>query len=132
MKVIFVMKPSHNNLKSQLPESLESMILMSASAADLDPATLPDGTAGNDLMISLTPDELLDGGEGHDILIGLGGSNVLRGGGGHDTLISVRGDNVLDGGAGIDKAVYWNGNRADYTVTDHGFGLSGVYPSGIA
>ncbi len=107
----------------QLPETLEPMVLMSASAAELTADELPKGTAGNDLIISLTPDELIDGAAGHDIMIALGGNNVLRGGAGHDTLISVRGDNVLDGGAGVDKAVYWNGNRADFTVTDHGFGI---------
>ncbi|MFN8705540.1 MAG: Ig-like domain-containing protein, partial [Planctomyces sp.] len=117
------MKKAFHHQSRQLPESLESMILMSASAAELNPETLSEGTSGNDVIISLTPDELLDGGDGHDIMIGLGGSNVLRGGAGHDTLISVRGDNVLDGGAGIDKAVYWNANRADYTVIDHGFGI---------
>ena len=111
------------NLKSSLPESLEPMILMSASAAELTEADLVLATSGNDLIISLTPDELIDGGGGHDILIGLAGNNVMRGGAGHDTLISVRGDNVLDGGAGMDKAVYWGGNRADYTVTDLGFGI---------
>ncbi len=107
----------------QLPETLEPMVLMSASAAELNAEELSQGTAGNDLIISLTPDELIDGAAGHDIMIALGGNNVLRGGAGHDTLISVRGDNVLDGGAGVDKAVYWNGNRADFTVTDHGFGI---------
>jgi Ca2+-binding RTX toxin-like protein len=107
----------------QFPETFEPMILMSASAAELSAEELSAGTAGNDLIIALTPDELIDGGAGHDIMIALGGSNVLRGGAGHDTLISARGDNVLDGGAGIDKAVYWNGNRADFTVTDHGFGI---------
>ncbi len=106
-----------------MPESFEPMILMSASAAELNAADLTESSNANDVMISLTPDELLDGGQGHDILVGLGGNNVLRGGEGHDTLISVRGDNVLDGGAGIDKAIYWNANRADYDVIDHGFGI---------
>ena len=64
------MKKAFHHQSRQLPESLESMILMSASAAELNPETLSEGTSGNDVIISLTPDELLDGGDGHDIMIG--------------------------------------------------------------
>ena len=99
-------------------ESLEPMVLMSASAAEIDPATLGDGTDGNDVLIALRPDQLLEGKGGHDIVIGLAGDNVMKGGEGHDMLIAVRGDNVIDGGEGQDNLVYWNGNRGDYTVVD--------------
>lgn len=104
-------------------ESLEPMILMSASAADIDAATLDDATEGNDVMIALEAGGLMDGKAGHDILIGLAGDNYLEGGDGHDLLIAVRGDNVIDGGEGQDTLVYWGGNRAGYKVTDKGFGI---------
>ena len=104
-------------------ESLEPMILMSASAADIDAASLDDATEGNDVMIALEAGSLMDGKAGHDILIGLAGDNYLKGGAGHDMLIAIRGDNVVDGGDGQDTLVYWGGNRADYKVTDKGFGI---------
>jgi hypothetical protein len=69
-------------------ESLEPMILMSASAADIDAATLDDATEGNDVMIALEAGGLMDGKAGHDILIGLAGDNYLKGGAGHDMLIA--------------------------------------------
>ena len=104
-------------------ESLEPMILMSASAADINAATLDDATEGNDVMVALEAGGFMDGKAGNDVLIGLAGDNYLKGGDGHDMLIAIRGDNVIDGGDGQDTLVYWGGNRADYKVTDKGFGI---------
>ena len=116
--------PARNHSDQRVAiSSMEPLILMSASSAEIDPATLADGTDGNDVLIALSPDQLLDGAGGHDILVGLAGDNVLKGGGGHDLLISVRGDNVIDGGSGQDTLAYWSGERADFQIVDKGYGI---------
>ncbi len=56
------------------------------------------------------------GGGGNDNLIGNSAANVLTGNGGNDNLLGRAGDDTLHGGAGSDIA-YYDGNRADYTIT---------------
>ena len=103
-------------------ETLEQLILMSASAADVEYVDLDAGTSGDDLLFGTEAEGNLDGAGGNDLLIGAAGNNLLSGGDGDDVLISVRGDNVVNGGNGADMAVYLQGNRADYQVSDFGFG----------
>ncbi|MBS7791770.1 phosphatase PAP2 family protein [Roseococcus sp. SDR] len=70
------------------------------------------GGAGQDTLTAGAGDDLLDGGEGHDQLTGGEGHDVLRGGAGNDSL---------DGGGGRDTARF-DGNLADYRITDLGQG----------
>jgi serralysin len=56
------------------------------------------------------------GGGGNDNLIGNAAANVLTGNGGNDNFVGRAGDDAIHGGAGTDTA-YYDGNRADYTVT---------------
>ena len=59
------------------------------------------------------------GGGGNDQLIGNSAANVLTGNDGNDDMLGRAGDDTLDGGAGNDAA-YYDGDRADYTITaDH-------------
>ena len=97
-------------------KTLEQLILMSASAADVEYVDLDAGTSGDDLLFGTEAEGNLDGAGGNDLLIGAAGNNLLSGGDGDDVLISVRGDNVVNGGNGADMAVYLQGNRADYQV----------------
>ena len=66
------------NTKNQKIESIEPMILMSASGADIN------GTESGDILIGFGPGDTVNGLGGDDTLIGLGGSNVLNGGDGND------------------------------------------------
>lgn len=54
-----------------------------------------------------------------------GGNDSLVGGAGNDTLRGAGGDDTLDGGTGSDVAIY-EGNIADYTITDNGNGTYSV------
>jgi Ca2+-binding RTX toxin-like protein len=56
------------------------------------------------------------GGTGNDTLVGNSAANVLTANDGADNLVGRGGDDTLHGGAGADTA-YYDGNRADYTVT---------------
>ena len=56
------------------------------------------------------------GGSGNDNLIGNSAANVLTGNNGADNFVGRGGDDTLHGGAGTDTA-YYDGNRADYTIT---------------
>jgi serralysin len=56
------------------------------------------------------------GGGGNDQLIGNAAANVLTGNGGNDNFAGRAGDDTIHGGAGTDTA-YYDGNRADYTIT---------------
>ncbi|MEZ6123848.1 MAG: cadherin domain-containing protein [Planctomycetaceae bacterium] len=98
-------------------ESLEPMILMSASSADLN------GTDGDDILVAMNPYESVSGGDGDDVITGLGGDNLLCGDAGDDLLISTSGYNALDGGEGTDTVRFLDGNRADYQVIDRGNGI---------
>ncbi|MDP4595117.1 MAG: zinc-dependent metalloprotease [Beijerinckiaceae bacterium] len=84
------------------------------------------GDARLDLYTSI---ENLTGTAHNDILIGDGGSNILRGLAGNDTLSGAggtdhftggRGNDEIDGGAGSDYA-YFDGNVADFTITENTF-----------
>ena len=70
------------------------------------------GGAGQDTLTGGAGDDLLDGGDGHDQLSGGDGHDILRGGAGNDSL---------EGGGGRDTARF-DGNRADYRITDLGQG----------
>lgn len=73
-------------------ESIEPMILMSASGADIN------GTDDGELLIAFGSGDTIHAFGGDDTLIGLGGgSNVLPGGDGDGRFITVSGDNVIDG-----------------------------------
>ena len=56
------------------------------------------------------------GGGGNDQLIGNAVANELTGNDGNDDMLGRAGDDTLDGGAGSDAA-YYDGDRADYTIT---------------
>lgn len=66
---------------------------------------------GNDHLNSL------NGGDGNDALSGYAGGDVLNGGNGDDELTGGEGDDQVNGGDGNDTA-YFNGFRADYTITE--------------
>lgn len=85
------------------------------------------GTASRDVMIGLRGDDALDGQGGNDWLFGGRGNDDLTGGNGHDRLFGGKNDDNLfggagndwvDGGRGFDTAVF-NGDFADYTITEH-------------
>jgi Ca2+-binding RTX toxin-like protein len=59
--------------------------------ASNQPATLYEGLAGDDLLISRGANMILDGGEGNDILVGHGG-NQLYGGSGNDVYLVNAGE----------------------------------------
>ncbi|MEQ9408540.1 MAG: cadherin domain-containing protein [Fuerstiella sp.] len=98
-------------------ESLEPMILMSASAADIS------GTDGDDVLIAFFNGQTADGGDGNDVLIGVGGSNVLKGGDGSDRFITVSGENVIDGGDGDDTLQFLNNDVGEFDIIDRGNGI---------
>ena len=80
-----------------------------------------DGGDGDDELEGGKGDDTLDGGDGNDELEGGRGDDILDGGAGNDELEGGRGDDTLDGGADTDTARF-NGNLAEYTITDNGGG----------
>ncbi|WP_338688883.1 calcium-binding protein [Bradyrhizobium sp. 26S5] len=77
---------------------------------------------GGDTLNGNGGDDHLTGGNGNDYLSGGAGNDVLYGGAGNDTLSPGTGSNTISGGAGNDTAVYTDGTRASFTVTDLGNG----------
>ncbi len=110
------MKKAVSNDHAQV-ESLEPMILMSASAADVD------GTEGDDLLVAYYNGQTANGLGGDDKLIGVGGDNVLNGGDGNDRFVTVSGTNVIDGGDGQDTLQFLNNDVSDFNVIDRGNGI---------
>ncbi|GAB5443983.1 MAG: hypothetical protein Fues2KO_43320 [Fuerstiella sp.] len=98
-------------------ESLEPMILLSASPAELN------GTDADDVLIAFLNGQTVDGDDGSDVLIGLGGDNVLKGGAGSDRFITVLGENVIDGGDGDDTLQFLNRDIGDFDIVDRGNGI---------
>ena len=96
-------------------ESLEPMILLSASAAD--------GTDGDDVLIAFYNGQTIDGQGGDDVLVGLGGDNVLKGGDGNDRFITLFGENTVDGGDGDDTLQFLNNDVSDFNIIDRGNGI---------
>jgi Ca2+-binding RTX toxin-like protein len=76
-----------------------------------------EGSAGNDLIAGGAGDDILRGEAGNDDLRGSFGDDTLEGGDGDDFLRGGAGDDILDGGEGNDIA-FFNGPRANYTVTN--------------
>jgi hypothetical protein len=85
---------------------------------------------GNDLVLGNQGDDLLYlnegsdtgyGGMGNDTIIGGKGDDLLFGGEGNDLLYGNEGSNTIDGGDGIDTVAF-NGNRADFAVTQNADG----------
>ena len=113
------------NTKNQKIESIEPMILMSASGADIN------GTEDGEILIGFGSGDTVNGLGGDDTLIGLGGDNVLNGGDGDDRFITVYGDNVIDGGDGNDVLLIANGSRDDFEVIDRGNGIVEVSSSNV-
>ncbi len=106
-------KPQDNQTtKSAAIESLEPMILMSASQML--------ATDGNDVLFADDAGQILDGLHGDDVLLATGGDNAVFGGGGDDTIILFAGYNAVDGGEGQDIVVYEHGNRSDFAIRDYG------------
>ncbi len=106
-----------HNTKNHKIESIEPMILMSASGADVN------GSDSGEILIAFGTGDTINARGGDDTLIGLGGSNVLLGGDGDDRFITVSGDNVVDGGDGHDTLMLLNHDRADFNVIDRGHGI---------
>ena len=104
------MKRTHQVRKQADVESIEPLILLSASA-----------TEAADLLIDLYEGDSIAALGGNDVLIALVGNANLQGGLGDDILTSVRGCNLLDGGDGTDTAVYY-GFRNEFTATSSGSG----------
>jgi len=90
--------------KRAVIESIEPMVLLSASATD-----------SSDVLIDLHEGSFIDGLGGDDELIALVGGANLNGGDGDDVLTSIRGCNILDGGTGSDTAVYF-ANHDDFVI----------------
>lgn len=97
------------------PETLEPMILLSASAIE--------GTDGDDVLFSLVNGQEVDGGDGNDFILGVGGDNVLKGGNGDDRFITVLGQNVVIGGDGADTLQFLNEDAGDFNIIDRGNGI---------
>ena len=93
--------------------------------------TQMDGFGATDTLINIHGvfgsahnDVLLGSGWG-DLLVGLGGNDTIEGLDGDDALNGHWGNDRIDGGQGNDTA-YYDGSRADYTVTviDGGFTIA--------
>ena len=104
-------------------ESYESMILMSATAVEVEIDQITTPSDGNDLLVQFVAEDRLAGESGDDVLLAAAGGNAIDGGAGDDLLIPVRGDNLITGGEGVDRVIYLQGTRADYVASDLGFGM---------
>ena len=69
------------------------------------------------------PPNIFSGTEGADRLTGTSGDDYILASGGNDTLDGLGGNDILGGGFGIDTAIF-HSNRANYTVSGSGSGLS--------
>ncbi len=107
-----LMSKARNN-ENQKIESIEPLILMSASAADI--GNVIDLTDAN-LIIADEAHESAVGTSGDDIIIGLGGDNCLHGGDGDDLFFTTSGNNnEVDGEGGTDTIRYL-GDRSEFSV----------------
>ena len=77
--------------------------------ASMEPGSVVEGLAGNDVLVAFSNDTTLDGGPGNDSLYSFNlfpgpepGGNTLIGGPGDDTLYGGPGDDLLNGDAGDD------------------------------
>ncbi|HEY0650179.1 calcium-binding protein [Phenylobacterium sp.] len=82
----------------------ETLDLSVGPSAPTAPATVIQGTAGDDLLAGTAEDEHIIGGDGDDTLQGGGGRDLLEGGAGNDVL-EVTGEVTAIGGAGADTFV---------------------------
>ncbi len=106
------MSKARNN-ENQKIESIEPLILMSASAANI--GALIDLT---DVSIIIADDayEAAVGTTGDDIIVGLGGDNCLQGNDGNDLFFTTKGNNnEVDGQGGTDTIRY-TGDRSEFSV----------------
>lgn len=69
-----------------------------------------------------TVNAIITGNADDNQLKGAGGADVLTGGGGADILFGGEGNDTIDGSDGNDTAQF-NGNLADYTISNNGGGL---------
>ena len=91
-------------------ESIEPLILMSASAMEIE------------------------GTESGEWVQGTSGDDIINAGGGDDEIYSPEGNNTIDGGAGMDSFIIYEGVRDDYKLSSQadgslvieGPGLGGV------
>ncbi len=96
--------------------------LLKGSAADdvlsgLSTHDIINGNVGDDVLSGGFGNDTLNGGTGNDYLLGGTGADVFSGGSGNDYIYgdaSYRGDTALASGEDI---VIYDGNRADYTIT---------------
>ena len=70
-------------------------------------------------------DDTISGTSGADNIDGREGNDSINGGEGGDTIDGGEGDDTIDGGQGNDVAIY-NGNFANYTVTEISYGTYSV------
>lgn len=94
-------------------ESLEAV------QVDLSSQSYSGGLAANIEAISI---ENIEGTAEDDIIIGSAIENILSGGEGDDTLKGGAFDDHLDGGAGLNDTAIYEGNRADYDISQHSNG----------
>jgi Ca2+-binding RTX toxin-like protein len=79
-------------------------------AAEIAERTVPQGTAGNDVLQALVFGNALHGAGGNDVLLGHFGDDQLHGDAGNDRLEGQYGDDFLEGGAGDDSLIGDVGN----------------------
>ncbi|MBZ9539959.1 DUF4214 domain-containing protein [Modicisalibacter tunisiensis] len=77
------------------------------------------GGKGNDTIDAGAGSDTVRGGTGDDSIDGGAGSDTIHGGAGNDSIAGGAGDDSIYGGAGDDTVVF-DGNAADYTITQKG------------
>lgn len=102
--------------------------------ADLGAGTIVDGFGDTDTVSGIEEvrgtgfaDTISAAGVAHDVrLEGRDGNDSLTGGSGDDRLRGEAGDDVLDGGAGSNDEAQYDGDIADYALTDNGNGTYSI------
>ena len=95
-----------NKNKNLKIESLERMILMSASGIEIE---------GTDAV---------------DYLAGTDGDDVINSGAGNDEIFHTAGNDVVDGGSGFDTFYVYSGTLADYNISKDAGGVVTVKGAG--
>lgn len=74
-----------------------------------------NGLGGNDVLRGTLEADTLNGGAGDDVLVGRDGDDTLNGGSEKNSYLPGGGNDTVVGGSSLD-VVFFNGNRADYTL----------------
>jgi VCBS repeat protein/hemolysin type calcium-binding protein len=87
-----------------------------------DGQVINDGLGGRDQLFAIqgvigsAHNDVILGTNLSDLIIGLGGNDTLQGLDGDDLIRGNEGNDSIDGGGGTDR-IFYDGNRADFTVT---------------